>query len=104
MRKSKDVGRLAGLTGTALAGVIFFFIIMGAFGLRFAIAGWWYLYSVQLLSVAHFRPTARNYETRSFHSRQNSVCLYGKLSHHFSDDVNWSGCFSSSGRSALAEN
>jgi hypothetical protein len=33
------VGRLAGLTGTALAGVIFFFIIMGVFGQRFAIAG-----------------------------------------------------------------
>src|SRR6266404_3029388 len=98
MRNSKDVGRLAGLTGTALAGVIFFFIIMGVFGQRFAIAG------LLLLSVAHFWPTARNYETRSFHSRQNSVCLYGKLSHHFSDDVNWSGCFSSSGRSALAEN
>ena len=39
MRNSKDVGRLAGLTGTALAGVIFFFIIMGVFDLRFAIAG-----------------------------------------------------------------
>ena len=39
MRKSKDVGGLAGLTGTSLAGVIFFFIIMGVFGLRFAIAG-----------------------------------------------------------------
>lgn len=39
MRNSKDTGRLAGLTGTALAGVIFFFIIMGVFGLRFAIAG-----------------------------------------------------------------
>jgi hypothetical protein len=39
MRNSKDVGRLAGLTGTALAGVIFFFIIIGVFGLRFAIAG-----------------------------------------------------------------
>jgi|GraSoi_2013_40cm_1033754.scaffolds.fasta_scaffold00871_9 hypothetical protein len=39
MRNSKDVGRLAGLTGTALAGVIFFFIIMGVFGQRFAIAG-----------------------------------------------------------------
>ena len=33
------MGRLAGLTGTALAGVIFFFIIIGVFGLRFAIAG-----------------------------------------------------------------
>ena len=32
MRISKDVG-------AALAGVIFFFIIMGVFGLRFAIAG-----------------------------------------------------------------
>lgn len=39
MRNSKDTGRLAGLTGTALAGVIFFFIIMGVFGLQFAIAG-----------------------------------------------------------------
>ena len=39
MRKSKDVGRLAGLTSTALAGVVFFFIILGVFGLRFAIAG-----------------------------------------------------------------
>ena len=39
MRKSKDVGRLAGLTGTALAGVIFFFIIVGVFGLGFAIVG-----------------------------------------------------------------
>jgi hypothetical protein len=40
VRNSRDAGRLAGLTGTALAGVIFFFfIIMGVFGLRFAIAG-----------------------------------------------------------------
>jgi hypothetical protein len=39
VRNSKDTGRLAGLTGTALAGVIFFFIIMGVFGLQFAIAG-----------------------------------------------------------------
>jgi cytochrome bd ubiquinol oxidase subunit II len=26
--------------------------------------------------------------TRSFHSRQNSICLYGELSHHFPDNVN----------------
>jgi hypothetical protein len=39
MRNSKNLGRLAGLTGTAIAGVIFFLIIMGVFGLRFAFAG-----------------------------------------------------------------
>ena len=39
MRNSKDVRRLASLTGTALVGTIFFFIIIGVFGLQFAIAG-----------------------------------------------------------------
>jgi hypothetical protein len=39
MSNSKDVRRLASLVGTALLGVLFFFIIVGVFGLRFAIAG-----------------------------------------------------------------
>jgi hypothetical protein len=39
MSDSKDVRRLAGLVGTALLGVLFFFIIVGVFGLRFAIGG-----------------------------------------------------------------
>jgi hypothetical protein len=34
MSDSKDVRRLAGLVGTALLGVLFFFIIVGVFGLR----------------------------------------------------------------------
>jgi hypothetical protein len=38
MKTSKDLRRVYGVT-TALMGVLFFFIIVGVFGLRFAIAG-----------------------------------------------------------------
>ena len=39
MRNGKDMRQFAGLIATALVGVIFFFLIVGVFGLRFAIAG-----------------------------------------------------------------
>jgi hypothetical protein len=39
MTQAKDSRQVAGVTGTALIGVLFFFIIIGVFGLRFAIAG-----------------------------------------------------------------
>jgi hypothetical protein len=38
MKTSKELRRVYGVT-TALIGVLFFFIIVGVFGLRFAIAG-----------------------------------------------------------------
>jgi hypothetical protein len=38
MKISKELHRVYGVT-TALIGVLFFFIIVGVFGLRFAIAG-----------------------------------------------------------------
>src|SRR5260370_40934257 len=49
------------------------------------LAGSWYLSSVQFLSLRHFPQKVRNHETRSFQSRQNSVCLDGELPHHFPD-------------------
>jgi hypothetical protein len=39
MTKTNGVRQLAGVTVTALTGVLFFFIIVGVFGLQFAIAG-----------------------------------------------------------------
>ena len=39
MSNGKNVLRLAGLVGAALLGLLFFFTLMGVFGLRFAIAG-----------------------------------------------------------------
>jgi hypothetical protein len=39
MRGTKDVSQFGGLAGAALLGVLFFFLIMGVFGLRFAIGG-----------------------------------------------------------------
>jgi|HubBroStandDraft_6_1064221.scaffolds.fasta_scaffold1116476_1 dolichol kinase len=39
MRSGKDLRRLAGVTATALAGTIFFFVIIGVFGQPFAITG-----------------------------------------------------------------
>ena len=39
MTQAKNSRQVAGLTGAALIGVLFFFIIIGVFGLRFAIAG-----------------------------------------------------------------
>ena len=39
MTKINGVRQLAGATGAALTGVLFFFIIVGVFGLQFAIAG-----------------------------------------------------------------
>jgi hypothetical protein len=38
MKTSKELRRVYGVT-TAIIGVLFFFIIVGVFGLRFAIAG-----------------------------------------------------------------
>jgi hypothetical protein len=38
MKTSRELRRVYGVT-TALTGVLFFFIIVGVFGLRFAIAG-----------------------------------------------------------------
>lgn len=38
MKTGKELRRVYGIT-TALMGVLFFFIIVGVFGLRFAIAG-----------------------------------------------------------------
>ena len=38
-KNSKHLGRLAGVAGTALLGVLFFFVIIGVFGLRSAIVG-----------------------------------------------------------------
>jgi dolichol kinase len=39
MRSGKNLRRLAGVTATALAGTIFFFVIIGVFGQPFAITG-----------------------------------------------------------------
>ena len=39
MTKTNGMRQLAAVTGTALIGVLFFFIIVGVFGLQFAIAG-----------------------------------------------------------------
>ena len=39
MRSGKDLRRLAAVTGAILAGTLFFFIIIGVFGLQFAILG-----------------------------------------------------------------
>jgi hypothetical protein len=39
MTKTNAVRQFAAVTGTALTGVLFFFIIVGVFGLQFAIAG-----------------------------------------------------------------
>ena len=39
MTKSSGVRQLAGVTGAAVTGVLFFFIIVGVSGLPFAIAG-----------------------------------------------------------------
>jgi len=39
MRSGKDLRRLAGVTATALAGTIFFFVIIGVLGQTFAITG-----------------------------------------------------------------
>ena len=39
MRNMKYFRGVAGVTGTTLAGVLFFFTIIGVFGLSFAIAG-----------------------------------------------------------------
>jgi hypothetical protein len=39
MTQAKDSRQVGGVTGAALIGVLFFFIIIGVFGLRFAIAG-----------------------------------------------------------------
>jgi len=39
MRNGKDLRRRAGVTATALAGTIFFFVIIGVFGQPFAITG-----------------------------------------------------------------
>src|SRR5258708_21343368 len=36
--------------------------------------GWWYLYSVQLLSVAHFRPTRSEEHTSELQSPDHLVC------------------------------
>jgi len=39
MSASKDLSQFAGLAGTALLGALFFFLIIGVFGLQFAIRG-----------------------------------------------------------------
>jgi hypothetical protein len=39
MKSSNDLRRLAGVTGAALAGALFFFVIIGVFGQEAAIAG-----------------------------------------------------------------
>jgi hypothetical protein len=39
MSGSKDLSQFAGLAGTALLGALFFFLIIGVFGLQFAIGG-----------------------------------------------------------------
>jgi len=39
MSRSKDLSQFAGLAGTAVLGGLFFFLIIGVFGLRFAIGG-----------------------------------------------------------------
>src|SRR5712672_2341421 len=86
MGNRKQLRRLESMTA-ALVGVFFFFAIVGLFGLKFAIVGLAVFVLGALLSASRSRPRVRNNETRSFYYRQNSVCLYGELSHHFSDDV-----------------
>jgi hypothetical protein len=39
MSGSKDLSQFVGLAGTALLGAFFFFLILGVFGLQFAIGG-----------------------------------------------------------------
>jgi len=39
MSRSKDLSQFAGLAVTALLGAFFFFLIIGVFGLQFAIGG-----------------------------------------------------------------
>jgi hypothetical protein len=39
MSGSKDLSQFAGLAGSALLGALFFFLIIGVFGLQFAIDG-----------------------------------------------------------------
>src|SRR3984957_1255997 len=103
MRTSNVLHLVYGVTA-ALIGVLFFFIIVGVFGLPFAIAGLAVFVLGAVVVFRGFQPRELNYETRSFHSRQNSICLYGELSHHFPDNVNRACFLLSSDRSALAEN
>jgi len=39
MNSNKDLSHFSGLAGTTLLGAFFFFLIIGVFGLRFAITG-----------------------------------------------------------------
>ena len=52
MTKTNGVRQLAGMAGAALLGVLFFFIIVGVFGLQFAIAG---LLIFAVVAVAIYR-------------------------------------------------
>ena len=89
MKTSNVLRRVYGMTA-AIIGVLFFFffIIVGVFGLPLAIAGPAVFVLGTVVVCAYSQPRVRDYETRSFHSRQDSICLYGELSHYFPDNVN----------------
>ena len=54
MRSMKNFLRIAGATGTTIVGTCFFFIIIGVFGLQFAIAGLVLFIAISVVTYSAF--------------------------------------------------